>query len=45
MGFFCGMTGVLVVVSFCCQVYEFTKMADWHAGLRDLVLCNLKREV
>ena len=45
MGFFCGMTGVFVLVSFCCHVYEFIKMADWQTGLRDLVLCNLKREV
>jgi hypothetical protein len=45
MGFFCGMTALFVLVSFCCHVYEFIKMADWQGGLRDLVLCNLKKEV
>jgi hypothetical protein len=45
MGFFCGMTVVLILVSFCCHLYEFIKVEDWQDSLRDLVLCNLKREV
>ncbi len=45
MGFFCGMTVVLILVSFCCHLYEFIKVEDWQLSLRDLVLCNLKREV
>jgi hypothetical protein len=45
MGFFCGMTVVLILVSFCCHLYEFIKAEDWQHSLRDLVLCNLKREV
>ena len=45
IGSFSVLTGVCILASFLCQIYEFLNKDIWNSSLQDLVLCNIKNQV